>query len=216
MVFKNMKNIVYLLLLLLGIVCCKEKVVSASVGDVEISLNVEQIFEIQKGSSQSVDQKGSYELQEVNTGNPMPDGSEDSVFSFIMKGKKDSFTISLKYENPGIYKYQLRQITEEKENYDFDDTCYSITVYITEAEKGIIPQIIVQNENGEKCGKIRFYNIYKEKKRGNDQSEDAGHREYQNKKPVKTGDLTEIDTWIFCIAAAGFVIVVLLYRRKRN
>lgn len=65
------------------------------------------------------------------------------------------------FSHGGIYRYQIRQkISEETENDRYDETVYTIEIYVKNGEHGLTAEVIVLNEAGSKCESIQFENTY--------------------------------------------------------
>ncbi len=162
---KNIKEKVILAILLLNLIIVSAGTVCASTNEVTVALPIQQIFEVESNETNNLKLIGTYELTRLTNEAPMPDGSnEHGVYTFTMDGKNVTNELSITFDHGGIYQYSLFQMTKETENYMFDKSNYTITVYVkNESKNQLISEVIVENGNGKKCGQIRFKNAYKEK-----------------------------------------------------
>lgn len=205
MIRKKFNSHIALILFLFCFLVLTGNKVYASDKFLEVPLKVKQSFEVHKHSQKEIDLTGTYELHRLSESNE--DNNQD-IFAFSMDGDKDEFTIPLRYSHAGIYRYELQQTTENKDNYSFDRSTYIVTVYVKNNESNqIIPQVIVENSNGEKCGEIAFCNCYSEKEQAPSSS--------KNNHLIKTGDQTNIEIWYFTGASALITIVLLASFKRR-
>lgn len=172
-----------------------------------IPLTVLQKFDISSKDINTVDTKGVYELTALDNNFPMPDGSKDNRFIFSMDEKNDQFTIPLIYTHSGVYRYNIQQKTQHKENYIYDENIYDLTVYVKRGENGkLTSQVIVRNKQGEKCGDIRFVNKCHIKNKTYDKSNEIDNSSKIGTLP-KTGDNTKFGLYIFMfITSLGLLI----------
>ena len=99
----------------------------------------------------------------------------------ITETKKDAFQIQ--YEKPGVYRYTISQVAGDGKNWIYDQSEYSLEVYIMRNEQTDTLQslIIAYNAKGEKVDPV-FMNRY--------QAPEAK----QKIMTVKTGDSADIKT----------------------
>ena len=192
------KQIFTLIVLLCSVLCFPMDRVLAADDAVEIPLKVKQIFELKKDKKEA-DLTGMYEFRALDADAPMPEDNENNVYSFSMEGETAETILSLQYFQAGMYQY--------------DRSCYTITVYIKNDEKGqFIPQVIVEKGDGKKYGELEFQNSYQGKT-----SEDPNPSE--PKTSVKTGDQTNAKRYLVCAAGALLLIIMIgksLANMKRN
>ncbi len=198
---KKRKSFLLLGILLFSFLFFPANRVSASIPVVEVPLTVKQSFEM-KNAKQEVNLTGTYELHALDKNVPMPEQSNAGIYTFVLKGEQAETTMSLRYSHAGIYRYQLLQKAKNNESYQYDKTCYDITVYIKNGDAGqLIPQVVVENGDGKKCGELHFQNRYQGK---------------AAEAPVKTGDQTNI--WFYMCIGTGalFVMIAVSYLKKRK
>lgn len=198
---KKRKSFLLLGILLFSFLFFPANRVSASTPVVEVSLPIKQSFEI-KNAKQEVNLTGTYELHASDKNVPMPEQKKGGIYYFDLKGKQAETTISLRYSHAGIYRYQLLQKAKNNTFYQYDKTCYDITVYIKNGDAGqLFPQVVVENGDGKKCGELYFQNKYQGK---------------ATEAPVKTGDQTNI--WLYMCIGIGalFVMLAVSYLKKKK
>ena len=91
----------------------------------EAALTVEQTV---KGKTNGVTDEFQYELTSLDSGNPMPEGSDGDRLKFSLNGN-ESKELGFSYEEAATYRYQLKQVVE-KDNKDYDGQIYTIENYV--------------------------------------------------------------------------------------
>ena len=159
----------------------------------EVPLTVKQSFVVENPVKE-MDFTGNYEFRALDQEAPMPENTKNGIYSFSLNGEQVETTFSLQYLHAGVYHYQLDQTTAEKKGYQYDKSCYDITVYVK------------NGENGE------FLNSYQGKKPGASAPSDPS----KPNKLVKTGDTTHIMAYVGIAAGSLFLILALVYFRKHK
>lgn len=180
----------------------------ASNNYVEVPLGVEQFFDVAEGTEKEVDLTGEYILRGLSENATFPENTSQDRFVFHLNGNRKNITIPLNYIHTGIYRYELEQTTKDKENYIFDRQSYKITVYVKNGETDQLrAQVIVENEDGKKCGKIEFHNRYMIKNISNSQ---------QN-LTVKTGDEANVNV-LYMIGSCAMIVTIgiSIMKKKRK
>lgn len=211
-------SLMYMLALLFAFTLSPGSTVSAQETDADVRLPVMQRFTLKNAQQDSVDKKGTYEMTALDFDNPMPEGSTDGRYTFSLKGDKQA-ELAMTYDHGGVYRYQLRQTTKDAERYTYDRAVYIISVYINNGENGqLIPQVIVENEQKEKCENILFENTYTIKTVPATPGTPDKLTGNTDKTPVKTGDTTNAAVWItmLLIAFSGIVAILLLQRKSAH
>lgn len=162
-----------------------------------------------------MDKKGTYEMTALDFDNPMPEGSTDGRYTFSLKGDKQA-ELAMTYDHGGVYRYQLRQTTKDAERYTYDRAVYIVSVYINNGENGqLIPQVIVENEQKEKCEDILFENTYTVKTVPATPGTSYQPTGNTDRTLVNTGDTTNVAIWItMLLIAFGGIVAILLLQRK--
>lgn len=203
---KSIKYKTILAVLLLNLMLFSVSTVYASEKNVEFSLPVTQTFKLPESLSVKPDMRCTYQLEAASDA-PMPEGSTNRIYNFSMDGKDMQTGISFRYAHDGVYNYQLSQTTEDAEHYVYDRTIYTITVYIKNTESGkLTSEVIVQNGTGKKCGEILFQNAYEEENSSVPPSTEH----------PKTGDDTDITTWIVLSISSLLLAILIFCKFKKH
>lgn len=193
---------------MLGLFLFPTSHVYATESIIDVSLPVTQEIELLTEESSEIDTIGIYELKSMDSNSIMPNGSKEKPYIFQINGVKKQVVLQFKYGQAGSYKYQLHQITQDKQKYIYDRKIYNLTVYIKDNENGnLTQQIILQNSNGEKCTEIRFKNKCQWKPVKSKKS-------IMQTKVVKTGDTSNIMLYCMVLLLSIIGIVLILIRRK--
>ncbi len=100
------------------------------------------------------------ELAAVTTGAPMPEGTSDGVCTDTIEGE-GSLTFTIEYSHTGVYSYTISQIPGDNQDCTYDDTVYSLTVYVTVDENwNMEVTTVLEDEEGEKLATATFVNVY--------------------------------------------------------
>ncbi|MED9966550.1 MAG: FctA domain-containing protein [Blautia sp.] len=181
----------------------------------EVPLTVKQSFVV-KNPAKEMDFTGNYEFRASDKEAPMPKGAKDGVYSFSLNGEQTETTIYLQYSHKGVYRYRLIQTTKDRELYQYDRSCYEISVHIKDGENGkMIFQVVAEKGDGKKSGELEFRNSYQGNAPGDSEPSNPSDYDEQN-EPVKTGDTTPIMVYVLLAAGALLLIAVLAYFRKHR
>lgn len=207
---KRKKILFVSLLFLMGLFIGKEDV-NANENKISVELNIQQFFENNLVNKESEYLKGDYLLEALDSNNPMPAGSQESKYVFSLKGEKDNQVIKFDYENVGIYKYQIKQTSTKKENCQYDQSVYSIDIYVlNDVNNGFKTQVIVLNQDGTKKPDIQFKNVYTNKK-----IKDINQRiESVKRNKVKTGDEVNYILWLGLAIISLTIITLNVYKKE--
>ena len=209
---RKSKPILMLTALLFSFLCFPVKQTFAATSMAEVPLTVKQSFVV-KNPVKEMDFEGNYEFRALDQEAPMPENAKNGSYSFSLNGEQVETTFSLQYLHAGVYHYQLDQTTAEKKGYQYDKSCYDITVYVKNGENGeLIPQVVAEKGDGKKCGDLEFLNSYQGKKPGASAPSDPS----KPNKLVKTGDTTHIMAYVGIAAGSLFLILALVYFRKHK
>lgn len=100
------------------------------------------------------------ELAAVTSGAPMPEGAADGVYTDTIEGE-GSLTFTIEYSHTGVYSYTVSQIPGDNPDCTYDDTVYSLTVYVTvDEEWNMEVTTVMEDEEGEKLATATFINVY--------------------------------------------------------
>lgn len=98
---------------------------------------------------------------------PMPEGAQDGVFTMAITGADTMQFPAISYAELGVYTYTVSQIAGSNKKCTYDDTVYSLTVYITNAEDGSgleATAVLHPDQEGEKLSGALFQNVYETEK----------------------------------------------------
>ena len=211
--------------LLLCLLLMKETVAAA--GGVSIELPVSQLFTVENGNNESLPldfNEFQYTLTAKEPGNPMPEGSADGTYGFVIKGEKDMDLPPMVFQNTGIYQYQL-ELTDigTNDNYTYDQEIYTITVYIKDQGSGVLSaEVTAARSNGEKVDRMAFHNRYKANV---PKPEVANPKVPTPARPivhknqaniVRTGDSTNLMLWAGLLLTSGLYLAVIFIKKQKE
>ena len=203
---KKSKKAAVLLAMIFGFLCFPIGSIAAVAPVTEVPLSIKQSFET-KNPAQVMDFTGEYEFRALDGEAPMPNDRKESKYVFSLDGVQAETTLHLRYAHAGVYHYQLVQLTKDKTYYQYDRSCYDITVYVENGKnEELIPQVIVQKEDGKKYGELVFQNIYKGKE----------IEALQPNHSIGTGDKTDMGMYIFLAISMLLLLMVILFCKKKN
>ncbi|WP_283684792.1 Spy0128 family protein [Parablautia sp. Marseille-Q6255] len=221
------KRVLVFIGLLFGFLCIPARWVLAASDMIEVPLMVKQNFEV-KNPEKEILFIGNYEFRALDENIPMPEEIKENKWSFSLSGEQAETTISLQFSHEGTYHYQLLQTSKDKERYEYDRSCYNITIYIkTDADGKLIPQVIAEKGDGKKYGDLQFQNYYqgedtempqpsKPGNSGGTSNSGGGSNTIGSNKPVKTGDTTQIMAYVLVAISALFLFAMLICFRKHR
>lgn len=132
----------------------------ADADSVSISLYVDQVF-IKNSSATDVNHVFSYDLISLDTGNPMPQGSLSSIYSFTADGTGVEVIGPITFSNTGIYRYEIKgKQSVPARGYFYDTQVYSVTIYVKQTGTDLSADIVIKKNDGSKVDSIRFENVY--------------------------------------------------------
>lgn len=200
---------------ILMLVCCATlgyATVSAAENQVSVSIPVEQTFTT---NDTKVDNTFSYKLTPLDPTNPMPANSENGTYAFTIAGTRNVEVEPMTYVTPGVYQYKL-ELIQKGTGYSSKITIYQISVHVMNDSKGgLTHQIVAQNADGEKVGKVLFENNYKA-------SGDKGNEVEQRPSidapsdSVSSGDQTNLMMWLGIICISSVAIGVIVARKRKE
>ena len=120
----------------------------------------------------------------------------------LVLGNGDTGVFEIDYTYPGTYSYEILQLSGNDDKTTYDTTVYDVDVFVTENEEGILslePIIYISGEADKKAD-CKFTNVR--------QSGIVGG--VQN---VKTGDNTNVSSYIYLMFASVFVIFTLIFKK---
>ena len=128
---------------------------SPSVGIV--TFKVQQIFTGPGVPTTNPDRTCSYQLTAQPISNPMPFSRTRSNYVFSIEGDADSDIGPIAFTEPGIYSYEIRNTTNPKPYYTYDQTIYTVDIWVT---RDLSCGMVVYREDGEKTTEIQYAHAY--------------------------------------------------------
>lgn len=149
-------------------------------------------------------------LEALSEDAPMP--TETSVT--LDKGTAAFGPVS--YTVPGDYRYKIYQIAAEQDFFTYDDTVYTVTVRVVNAENGALEAEIRAIEDGksDKADAILFCNEYDPPVIETETETEAAAKK-QTDTP-KTGDETNLVLWAGLLAVSALIAAILAFERRRR
>ncbi len=139
---------------------------------------------------------------------PMPEQAEDQQIEMEIQGQEKKEFPAIKFTQPGVYQYEIRQNKGNAKHYTYDSCVYNVTVYCTaEAKKELEITVVALEQGKEEVKKdaVRFCNQYKLPKTPTEQN-----------KPVKTGDDTPIQIFVCVFLISSFMLLYLVVKKHRE
>ncbi len=134
--------------------------VYADVDSVSVPLYVDQVF-IKNSSVTDVNHVFSYDFISLDAGNPMPQGSLSSVYSFTATGTGIRAIGPITFSSTGTYSYEIKgNQSVPARGHSYDTQVYSVTIYVKQTGTDLSAEIVVKKSDGSKAGSIRFENFY--------------------------------------------------------
>ena len=75
-------------------------------------------------------------LEAGNPSYPMPEGSADGKYTLTITGSGTASFPDISYSKPGVYSYTIYQVKGSNSQCTYDETVYTMTVYITNKADG--------------------------------------------------------------------------------
>lgn len=141
---------------------------------------------------------------------PMPEGSAGDVYTMTITGADAKNLPTISYSRVGVYTYTIYQTAGNNKECTYDNTVYTLTVYITNAEDGSgleVTAVLYPDSEGDKQSGVEFKNVY-----GTVETKPPVTPE-----PPKTGDESTPIRYVIMIAVSmGMIAALVLVRRKRK
>ncbi len=144
---------------MMAAVCMMAAVPAFAADNPEVSIPVKVSL---SGTLPSPAEDYTIELKADNDAYPMPE--EDDTYTMTIKGADTKNLPAISYDKVGVYKYTIRQIAGSNKDCTYDDSVYSLTVYVTFAEKGGTLEataVLYKGTEGDKLSAAEFKNVYK-------------------------------------------------------
>ena len=187
-----------------------------------VKIPVRQMFD---SKVEDIADEFSYIMTTDQNDAPMPAGSRNRQYPWTMK-KNEATEITLNVETEGQYHYYIYQTTEKKDDYQYDQSRFYVTVTAYYNESNQLKVVtIVDNEKGEKIETISFKNSYMGEEKPNptqpsnpSQPSGPSHSNESGKiNSVKTGDDSTVMGYFLLLLGSLICLSVLLHEKlKRN
>ena len=149
--YKQRIKLVYLAFVMMVCVAIPNQVYAAGKNK-EAALTVEQTV---KGKTNGVTDEFQYELTSLDSGNPMPEGSNGDRLKFSLNGN-ESKELVFSYEEAATYRYQLKQVVE-KDDKDYDGQVYTIENYVMQnGSEDFLVKTAIKRKDGNKSPTLSF------------------------------------------------------------
>ena len=156
---RGKETIAFCLLLACFLTVASARTASAAPSAISVTLTVEQTVTMPEESA--ADDAFTYQVTALETGSPMPSGSVAQAYTFTIDGTGNAAVGAIDFTRAGVYRYEIKQvITVPKTGYAYDGQVYAVTIYVKNSGAGLASEVIVQNNDGDKVGSIRFENAY--------------------------------------------------------
>lgn len=154
------------------------------------------------------------ELKANGSACPMPEGSVNDVYTMTITGADMKNIPAITYSSVGVYNYTIYQVPGSNETCAYDDTVYSLTVYITNAEDGSgleSTAVLYPDADGEKFPGVEFVNEYEVV------TPSASPQPTPPSDLPKTGDkFAPLLYVVLSVVSLGMVISLLLINKKKG
>lgn len=147
------------------------------------------------------------EMAAENEYTPMPAGGKKGVYALGITGEGENSFPNIIYTKPGVYHYKIYQNTGSNGECIYDNTVYSLVVYVTNSE--VKPDCLnivyaLYNEDmSEKLDDLLFHNQYKETP-----------RKEETKSTPKTGDFSNVDLYVTFMLFSLMGLAIGYYKKE--
>ena len=129
---------------------------------IEVDIPYDQTWQIQNDGG-SVDSEVSYNLIRGDTSSPMPQGSDEGVYSFTLTGNEHGdLNLTIPFSKPGYYNYRvIPQKTGSEGRYSYDSRTYNVMVMIINGSSGLEKgTVTIQDADRHKYPALEFRDSY--------------------------------------------------------
>lgn len=209
-----MKKIVRILLsLTLAALCCAGTGLTAFAAEDAPSVSIPVEIAL-SGTLPDTAEDFTVKLEAKDAASPMPEGSEDGVYTMTVTGAGTKSFPAITYTGVGIYEYSIYQVKGSHADVTYDDAVYQLTVYVTNAEDGSgleVSAVLYPDEASTKDPSAAFTNIYPTVTPAPEPTPTPS----KTPKAPKTGDDSNPGLYAALIGISAAVIVFLLVTTKR-
>lgn len=144
---------VCMFVMLISLMCCST---AFAAGETAVRVPYTQTYDAAGNRTSDV---FTYRIKAVD-GAPMPEGSEDGVYDFSIKGvpggapQDGMLELKIPFAGAGEYEYEVSSyVAEALEGFTYDKSSYKLRIYVKDSGK---PQLVILNEKGKKCESLAF------------------------------------------------------------
>ena len=121
-----------------------------------INVEVHQVFAT---DSSLASDTFTYRIKAAKSSNPMPSGSTEEGYNFMISGN-NSVEIKLgSFDNEGVFVYTVFQVIDRAlANYSYDRRIYTLEIHV---DGNLNSYLVVKYEDGKKADEIEFRNSFK-------------------------------------------------------
>lgn len=149
---------------------------------------------------------------------PMPEGSVDGVYTMTIQGAGTKNTPDIAYHKVGIYTYTIYQVPGTNAKCTYDDTVYTLTVYITNAEDGNgleSTAVLYPDSKEEKISAAEFKNEYEIVPDPTPEATPTPEPTPTPNVPTKTGDGSPLFFYSALLVVSMLGIVYMVQKQKK-
>lgn len=193
-------------------------------------ITISHSFEALNGYTPSAGTEFRYKIYATDSVAPAPEGADkngERILNFSGTGTQTQ-TVEIQFTHAGIYQYTVEPvITNRYENYSYDETKYTVNVYVLNEGDGLNPIVVMYQAGNtdQKQDSILYQNSYTKPT-----SSTGSQRRYPTESPAEspatsklivtllpsTGDTGNPVLWLVLIAGSLAAILVLSWRRKKE
>lgn len=149
------------------------------------------------------------EMAAENEDTPMPAGSKGGVYALYITGEGENSFPEITYSELGVYHYKIYQKAGTNKECTYDNTVYSLVIYVMNSELDpdsfTIAYALYNEDMSEKLAEVLFHNHYK-----------VSPKKEEVKPTPKTGDLSNIDWYMAVIVSALMVPGAEYWKKKKS
>lgn len=171
----------------------------------------------QEGTLPNPAQEYVIKLKAEDISNPMPEGSEDGIYTLKITGADSKEFPEIRFLKVGIYKYSIYQEEGKHNRCTYDKSVYRVTVYVTNSENGDgleTTTVLYKDHEANKLDEALFHNKYTViKKEKPEEVVPAVPQEPTISGGISTGDYSETGKYITLFIGSLSVFTILLRKK---
>ena len=171
----------------------------------------------QEGTLPNPAQEYVIKLKAEDISNPMPEGSENGIYTLKITGADSKEFPEIRFLKVGIYKYSIYQEEGKHNRCTYDKSVYSVTVYVTNSENGDgleTTTVLYKDHEANKLDEALFHNKYTViKKEEPEEVVPPVAQEPTISGGISTADNSEVGMYL-ALLVGSFGIFAVLSRKK--